>query len=88
MKSQVLENPDRRLGAPQKWNHEHDGLCHTLEIWDRNGWMISAWRPTDKELERLNRGEALLLWIQGNCHPVVSLEVNDSAAPKTAAAAP
>lgn len=78
MKSQPLENPSRRLGAPANWNHETDGLCHTLEIWDRDGWMISAWKPSVAELARLNRGEAILLWIQGRAHPVVSLAVMDT----------
>lgn len=85
MKSQVLENPTRRMGAPSNWDHAEGGICHTLEIWDRDGWMISAWRPSEKELERLNRGEPMLLWIQGSQHPVVSLEVIDSAAEAKAA---
>lgn len=75
MNSIPLENPDRRLGAPRQWDHETDGICHTLEIWDREGFMISGWRPTPKELEKLNAGEPLFLHIQGRSHPVVAFSV-------------
>ena len=75
MNSIPLEKPDRRLGAPPNWNHETDGICHTLEIWDREGFMISGWKPTPAELEKLNAGEPLFLHIQGRVHPVVALSV-------------
>lgn len=54
MKSVPLDNPTRRLGAPKNWDHASDGLCHTLEIVDRDGWMISAWKPTEAELKRIH----------------------------------
>lgn len=75
MKSIPLQNADRRLGAPITWNHETEGICHTLEIWDRDGFMISGWVPTERELEQLNAGEPLFLHIQGRVHPVVSMSV-------------
>ena len=75
MNSIPLENPSRRLGAPPNWNHETEGICHTLEIWDRDGFMISGWRPTEAELARLNAGEPLFLHIQGQQHPVVGFSV-------------
>jgi hypothetical protein len=80
MNSVPLQDATRRLGAPQGWDHEQDGLCHTLEICDRDGWMISAWRPTDAELKRLNAGEHLFLHIQGRSHPVVALTVGSGIA--------
>lgn len=75
MNSLPLADATRRLGAPANWNHERDGLCHTLEICDRDGWMISAWQPTPAELKRINEGQPIFLWIQGVAHPVVSLSV-------------
>ena len=75
MKSLPLQNKTRRIGAPENWNHETDGICHTLEVHDRDGWMISAWQPTAEELRLLNEGNPLLLGIAGATHPVVSLWV-------------
>lgn len=77
MNSTPLDQPTRRLGAPKQWDHERDGLCHTLEILDRDGWMISAWQPTPAELKRLNEGKPIFLHIQGVAHPVVSLSVGE-----------
>jgi hypothetical protein len=54
MKSIPLENATRRLGAPTNWNHETDGICHTLDIWDVEGFMISGWQPSAQELAKLN----------------------------------
>lgn len=75
MKSIPLDNPDRRLGAPVLWNHETDGICYSLEIWDRDDFMISGWLPTPNELAKLNAGEPLFLHIQGRVHPVVAMSV-------------
>jgi hypothetical protein len=63
------------MAAPANWNHETDGICHTLEIWDVEGYMISGWLPSAAELERLQRGEPLFLHIQGTRHPVVGFSV-------------
>lgn len=75
MNSLPLTYATRRLGAPKNWDHERDGLCHTLDICDRDGWMISAWTPSAAELKRLNEGLPVFLHIQGVTHPVVSLHV-------------
>jgi len=76
MKAMPIEGATRRLGAPVNWNHEHDGICHTLEIVDQpDGFMVSAWMPTDAERERITKGQPIFLHIQGRTHPVVSLTV-------------
>jgi hypothetical protein len=75
MNSIPLTDATRRLGAPLNWNHETDGICHTLEICDRDGWMISAWMPTDAERQRIAEGAAVFLHIQGISHPVVGMSV-------------
>ena len=70
-----LEDVTRRMAAPAEWDHEKDGICHTLEICDRDGWMISAWTPSDQERKRILEGKPIFLHIQGTRHPVVSLSV-------------
>ena len=78
MKSIPIIGHTRRLGAPQNWNHETDGLCHTLEILDTpEGFMVSAWLPTAAEQERIARGAPIYLHIQGVRHPVVALAVGE-----------
>lgn len=77
MKSLPLTDATRRLGAPANWNHETDGICHTLEICDRDGFMISAWAPTDAERERIAKGAPIFLHIQGQTHPVVGFAIGD-----------
>ena len=72
-----LTDATRRLGAPAEWNHEKDGICHTLDIHDRDGWMISAWQPTEAELARIAEGKPIFLHIQGSAHPVVALSVGE-----------
>jgi hypothetical protein len=75
MKAIPQPNATRRLGAPILWNHETDGICHTLDIIDQDGEMISAWSPTDAELAKLNAGAPLFLRIMGTVHPVVAMSV-------------
>lgn len=69
------DNPTRRIGAPPDWDHEKQGICHTLEIVDHEGVMYSAWQPSEAELKRLNEGKPIILGIQGTVHPVVCLGV-------------
>jgi hypothetical protein len=63
------------LGAPDGWDHEKDGICHTLDIIDQDGIMYTFWRPTPAELVRLMEGHPLQLAIVGSNHPVVALSV-------------
>jgi hypothetical protein len=75
MLASPLIAPTRRLSAPEKWDHAEQGLCHTLEILDHDGWMISAWTPSEAEIKRLLAGSPVLLMIKGTIHPVVALDV-------------
>jgi hypothetical protein len=77
MRPVSLESPTRRLGAPSSWDHAEDGICHTLEILDHDGWMISAWEPTPQERERLAAGARIFLQVQGTRHPVVAMQVEE-----------
>ncbi len=75
MKSIPIKGHTRRIGAPVNWDHSEKGICHTIEVLDEGGWMMSAWLPTPKELEQLNAGYPIILSIGGNRHPVVSLVI-------------
>lgn len=75
MRSIPIQGATRRLGAPPGWDHSTDGICHTLEIHDQDGWMTSAWIPSEKELKQLNEGFPILLHIQGTMHPVVGMSI-------------
>lgn len=81
MKAIKLDNPSRSLGAPPNWNAERDGVCNTLDIWDRDGAMISGWRPSPAELAKLNAGDPLFLHIFNNSHPVVAMSVGYDVSP-------
>ena len=78
-----LENPTRRLGQPEDWDELTQGKfpCDTLPIWDvtinDQPAMLSAWQPLPEELEALNKGAAVLLWVLGTRHPVVSVGVEN-----------
>ena len=72
MKSIPLEKPDVRFGAPANWNHETDGICHTLDVWRRDGAWVSGWTPSPAELAKLNAGEPLFLHIFLDVHPVIA----------------
>lgn len=65
----------RRIGAPEGWDHSKEGICHTIEVLDEDGWMITAWMPSEKDLKNLNDGYPFLLMIKGQRHPVVSLAI-------------
>lgn len=77
MKSIPLQKPDRRIGAPPKWNHEADGICHTLDVWDLDGFLISAWEPSETERRRIAEGAPIYLHIGGRVHPVVRMAVGE-----------
>lgn len=69
-----INGATRILGKPSDWD-ESKGL----PIIDHpEGWMISEWRPTPLELQALVEGGSVRLWVQGDAHPVVSLEGVDA----------
>jgi len=75
-----LTDETRCPGKPRDWDEATMGECQALSIHDHtdeNGYnrMISAWKPTELELETLNRGGFVYLSIYGLEHPVVALHV-------------
>lgn len=77
MQSVPLADVTRHMAPPKNWDHEKDGICKTLEICDRDGWMISGWQPTEEERKKIADGAPVFLHIQGVSHPVVSMSVGD-----------
>lgn len=67
------------LGAPPGWDHE-TVPCAALPITradiDGHPVIVSRWRPTAEELERLNAGAAVALWVFDAGMPPVALEVD------------
>lgn len=72
-----IKNPTRTFGKPRNWDTKTQGPCGALPIIDlpEHGvnFMVSFWRPTKEELERLQSGDVIQLYVQGNVHPVVAM---------------
>lgn len=66
------------LEAPRDWDHETEGECGGLPIRMLDGGCLSVWKPTPEELEKLNSGGAVTVWVAGH-QPVMSLGACDSA---------
>lgn len=75
VKALDFEGATRRLGAPKDWNYEKDGICWGLDVIDHDGYMVSLWQPSPAELELLNQGKPVQLWVMGTGHPPVNLQV-------------
>jgi hypothetical protein len=79
-----IEGRTRYLGKPRDWRPEVDGPCGSLAIRDEittagaGAVMASAWEPTPEELDRLNRGAKVVLWVIGNVHPPVAVSVGSA----------
>lgn len=80
MRTIPIQGHTRRIGAPANWDHEKNGICHTIEVIDQAdeqgiNWMQTAWMPTPEEMKQLNDGFPIILSIAGTRHPVVSLQI-------------
>lgn len=76
-----IEGATRELGKPKDW--PADKPCMTLPIRDvelEGGQhaMGSAWMPDPDELARLKNGGHVILWIFGEGHPPVHLQVGSA----------
>lgn len=67
------------LGAPKDWDQSKlrcEALAVTVHEDDPNNPAIcSFWKPTPEELQQLNNGEHVCLWIFGRSMPPVALTV-------------
>ena len=68
------------LGAPKGWdqrNLECGALPVTRSEVRGQPVMISSWTPSPDEIARLAVGAKVALWIFGNTHPPVAVEVSE-----------
>jgi hypothetical protein len=76
----VIEKHTRVLGAPPEWD-QSKGECLGLPVryveTQQGEALVSAWKPTEEEIEQLRAGATIKLWIFSPAHPVVSLSVGD-----------
>lgn len=79
MKIGVMPEATRNLGAPANWDHSVP--CDSLPVRDVmteiGNVMVSAWIPSNAELGRLLDGKPVLLYVYGNSHPPVMIEVGE-----------
>lgn len=69
-----LKNPTRTVGKEQI---EYRSLDIVDTKYGTTPVMISYWRPSLDELERLNDGETLKLSILGTVHPPVLVQIGN-----------
>lgn len=78
-----IEGAQMDLSAPENWDEAAAGKCVGLPIRiESHGgvdFMVSAWEPSPTELEALNAGAPIHLFVSGPMHPVVALEVGPPA---------
>lgn len=70
----------RVLNKPDNWDQIAPNTpCGALPIRDENidgaRFMVSAWEPTPEELERLNKGASVELYINAAQHPVCKVAI-------------
>jgi hypothetical protein len=78
----VISGATNFLNKPKNWDGKLNGHCVVLpirkETINNMQFLVSAWEPTPDELDLLNRGAAIQLYIGGNSHPVVALSVGEA----------
>ena len=67
----AIEGTTRRIGKSQGYK----GLPLRDEEGEFGPQMVTSWQPTPAELEALNRGAPVYLWVLGRAHPPVMLGV-------------
>lgn len=72
------------LSPPAGYNDTHDDKCGVLPVMQvihapDGPYMVSVWRPSDEDIQRLANGEFIMLTIYGTQHPPVSLQVTPAA---------
>lgn len=68
------------LAPPTDWDHQANGICNSLPVVDvvenNLNYMVSFWKPSQAELDLLNKGHAIALFVQcsdPDKHPVVAV---------------
>jgi hypothetical protein len=70
------------LGAPSDWDQSKTSCgalpATRMEV-DGNPVIVSFWKPTADELQQLQAGGTVALWVYGTSHPVVAVGVEPAA---------
>jgi hypothetical protein len=74
-----IPDPHIIMEPPAGWDEAVNGHCGKLpirlEIHDGTQFIVSAWIPDEKELERLNKGAAVYIFISVPRQPITALSV-------------
>lgn len=70
-----IDGATRVMLAPPGMENCKPLAIKDVDLQDGEHVMVSAWEPTPVELERLNAGGRVHLWIWGLGHPPVALTV-------------
>ncbi len=67
------------LGAPKNWDQSGELPCGALPVTqgEHDGMpvRISFWMPTAEEIQALQAGGMVRLWVYGAFHPAVAMDV-------------
>jgi hypothetical protein len=81
-----FEEATHRFAAPADWNEQENGPCATLAVMqiedDGGKRLLSAWRPTIRDIDNLRKGGFVILEVFGSGHPAVSVRTCERAAIK------
>ena len=75
MKQQNFIEANQFLGEPENWDHDKDGPCYVLPVYNTGSRCISVWKPTKEELQTLINDGVIVLTVAGNRQPAISLDV-------------
>ncbi len=71
-----LTDKTRTLAKPADMTEDE---CSSLDIHDletsQGNFMISAWQPSEDEIDAIISGQPIFMWIRGVSHPAVNLTV-------------
>lgn len=71
-----FKGKNKVYGKPKNWDEEKDGVCHNLHVFEgtdtlNHNVIISAWKPNEDDIKRINAGEPIFLQILGKSMPPV-----------------
>lgn len=72
MEAKVFPQANKVLTAPVGRESE----VYDLPVWSDGRRCISCWYPSEEEIQSLKKGEPIWLWVMGQTHPPVALEVH------------
>lgn len=74
-----IPDPHVIMQAPAGWDEKAQGHCGRLpirlEAHDGAQFIVSAWIPSEEEIERLRQGAAIYLFISVPRQPITALSV-------------